>query len=95
MATTTTADRGDARTLARAAVGLGLLSIILFFGLGFAIGDWWFVVAFVVGIAAVVAGWMARSRAGADHRRLATIGLVLGAIPVVWFVVYMIVAAIF
>ena len=94
MVSTTTTGRRDAGTLAKAAVGLGILSIILFFGLGFAIGEPWFVLAFVVGIAAVVVGWMARTRAGTDSRRLATIGLVLGAIPVVWFIIYKIIAAI-
>ena len=95
MASTTTAGRGDAETLAKAAVGLGVLSIILFFGLGFAVGDWWFVIAFVAGIAPVVVGWIARTRADARSRRLATTGVVLGAIPVVWFIAYMIIAAIF
>ena len=94
MVSTTTTGRRDAGTLAKAAVGLGILSIILFFGLGFAVGEPWFVLAFVVGIAAVVVGWMARTRAGTDSRRLATIGLVLGAIPVVWFIIYKIIAAI-
>ena len=95
MVSTTTTGRGDTGTLAKAAVGLGILSIILFFGLGFVVGDWWFVIAFVVGIAAVVVGWMARTRAGTAHMRLATIGVVLGAVPVVWFIAYMIIAAIF
>ncbi len=94
MAVSTTSRDDNAGMLAKAAVGLGILSIIAFFGLGFTVGDWWFVVAFVIGIAAVAAGWVARKRAG-DQRRLATIGMVLGAIPVVWFLVYIIVDAIF
>ena len=94
MAASTTTSRGDARTLANASVALGILAILAFFVLGFAAGDWWFVVAFVIGVAAVVTGWIARNRPGNDHRRTATIGIVLGAIPAVWFVVYMIVASI-
>ena len=94
MESTTTAGRGDTGTLAKVAVGLGILSIILFFGLGFAADTCGWLVGFVVGIAAVVVGWMARTRAGTDSRRLATIGVVLGAIPVVWFIAYMIIDAI-
>ncbi len=94
MAASTTASRGDARTLAIASVALGILAILAFFVLGFAAGDWWFVVAFVLGLAAVVTGWIARKRPGSDHRRTATIGIVLGAVPAVWFIVYMIVASI-
>ncbi len=94
MEASTTASRVDARTLANASVALGILGIVAFFVLGFAAGDWWFVVAFVIGVAAVVTGWIARNRPGNDHRRRATIGIVLGAIPAVWFIVYMIVASI-
>ena len=93
MATSTTASRGDARTLANVSVALGILAIVAFFGLGFFASDWWFVVAFVIGVAAVVTGWIARNRPGNDRRR-ATIGIVLGAIPAVWFITYMIVASI-
>ena len=88
-----TASRGDAGTLANVAVALGILAIIAFFGLGFFVGDWWFVFAFVFGVAAVVTGWIARTRSGNDRRR-ATIGIVLGAIPAVWFTVYVIVDSI-
>ena len=88
-----TASRREAGALANVSVALGILAIIAFFGLGFFAGDWWFVVAFAIGVAAVVSGWIARTRPGNDRRR-ATIGIVLGAIPAVWFIVYMIVAAI-
>ncbi len=94
MAASTTASRGDARTLANVSVALGILAILAFFVLGFAAGDWWFVVAFVIGVAAVVAGWIARNRPGNDHRRTATIGIVLGAIPALWFIVYVIIESI-
>ncbi len=94
MEASTTASRGDARTLANVSVALGILAIIAFFGLGFAVGDWWFLVAFLVGVAAVVTGWIARNRPGSDHRRMATIGIVLGAVPAVWFIVYLIVDSI-
>ena len=97
MAQDVTADNRSAGTLAKAAVALGVLAVIAFFVLGFFVGDWWFVVAFVIGAAAVIAGWVARKRAPVDpsEPRLATIGLILGAVPVVWFLVYMIVTAIF
>ena len=94
MEASTTASRGDPRTLAMASVALGILAILAFFVLGFAAGDWWFVVAFVIGVAAVVTGWIARNRPGNDHRRRATIGIVLGAVPAVWFLVYVIVDSI-
>jgi len=94
MAASTTASRGDARTLANVSVALGILAILAFFVLGFAVGDWWFVVAFVIGVAAVVTGWTARNRPGNDHRRTATIGIVLGAVPAVWFIVYIVVDSI-
>jgi hypothetical protein len=94
MESTTAAGREDTGTLAKAAVGLGILALILFFGLGFAADTWGWVVGFVAGIAAVVVGWMARTRARTDSQRLATIGIVLGAIPVVWFIAYMIIDAV-
>ena len=94
MAITSTTGRQDAATLAKASVGLGVLAIIAFFGLGFVVGGWWFVIAFAIGLAAVACAWVARQR-NDGHRPMATIGLVIGAVPVVWFVVYMIVAAIF
>ena len=94
MEASTTASRGDAKTLANVSLALGILAIVAFFGLGFAAGDWWFVVAFVIGVAAVVTGWIARNRLGNDNRRTATIGIVLGAVPAVWFIVYLIVDSI-
>ena len=97
MAVDVTAGDRTAGTLAKTAVALGVLAVVAFFVLGFAVGDWWFVAAFVIGAAAVIAGWVARKRPLVDpgDRRLATIGLILGAVPVVWFLVYIILAAIF
>ncbi len=97
MSETMPARREASEPLAKAALAAGILAAILFFGIAFAFGDWWFVVALVVGAIAVVLGWLARTRAttAPSDRRLATIGLVLGGIVVVWFLVYVIVASIF
>ena len=93
MDTTTVATRGDARTLARTALALGISSIVVFVVLGF-IADWFFVVGFVIALAAIITGWIARKRPGDEHRRIATAGMLLGAVPFVWFIAYMVVAAI-
>ena len=97
MAVDAIAGDRSAENFAKASVALGALAVITFFVLGIAVSDWWFVIAFVIGVAAVITGWLARKRlpSNAGDRRLATIGLILGAVPVVWFVVYMILAAIF
>ena len=91
--TTTTGTRADGRSLAKTALGLGIVSIIVFVALGFLV-DWFFVVGFVIAVAAVITGWIARKRPGDDHQRMATAGMLLGAVPFVWFIAYMIVAAI-
>lgn len=89
-------ERREGDVLGKAALAAGILAALGFFGLGFALGDWWFVVGLVFGAIAVVLGVMARRRfASGPDRRMATIGLVLGAIIVAWFVAYMILAAIF
>ena len=93
MATTTTASRADGRSLAKTALVLGILSIIVFIALGF-VEDWFFVVGFVIALAALITGWIARKRPGNGHQRMATTGMLLGAVPFVWFIAYMIVAAI-
>jgi hypothetical protein len=92
MESTTITGRGNPEMLAKVALGLGILAVVLFWGLGLAADSWW--TGFFVGIAAVVVGWIARARAGAESRRLATIGIVLGAIPVVWFAGYIIIDAV-
>jgi hypothetical protein len=87
--------RQDGMSRAPFALFLGALSAVGFFGLGFAVGGWWFLIALVIGGAAVVVGVPARRRAVTkSERRVATVGLVLGAVVVAWFVIYMAVAAI-
>ena len=95
MTTNAAATRDQSEVLSKVALGLAILSIIAFFGLGILVGDWWFVVAFVIALAAVVIGWLARNRPQNANRRMASLAIVLGAIPVAWFVVYMIVVEIF
>lgn len=81
--------------LAKASLAAAILAVVGFFGLGFAFEGWWFVVGLVLGAIAVVLALVARRRPiGPSDRRLATIGLVLGAIIVLWFLVYMVIAAI-
>ena len=93
MSETMDVARERSEPLAKAALAAGILAAATFFGLGIAVGDWWFVVGLVLGAVAVILGWVARTRAatGSSDRRLALIGLVLGAIVVVWFLVYVIV----
>jgi hypothetical protein len=93
---TPAADQMDAGTMAKVALGLGILAVVGFFGLGFAAGGWWFVVALIIGLVAVGAGYRARSSdLPRSERRMALAGIVCGGLVVVWFVLYMIVAAIF
>ena len=82
--------------LAKVSVALGVLALVAFIGLGFTVGDWWFLLGAAIGLVAVALGWTARKRltVGASQRRLATVGMVLGAIPLVWFCAYMLVDAI-
>ena len=86
MATDSRASEG----LARAALIVGVLAILTFIGLGF-VEDWFFVLGLVIGVIGVGLGLAARRRAPS---RMATAAVVLSAIPVVWFIVYMIVDAI-
>lgn len=95
MSNTIAEGREERTPLAKGALAAGVLAVLAFFGLGLGFGDWWFVVGLALGAVAVVLGWMARQRSSASDRRLAMIGLVLGAIVVVWFVTYVIVASIF
>ncbi len=76
--------------LARAALIVGVLAILTFIGLGF-VEDWFFVLGLVIGVIGVGLGLAARRR---TPSRMATAAIVLSAIPVVWFIVYMIVDAI-
>ena len=84
-------DNGD--TLAKAALAVGVLAAVGFFVLGLAVGGWWFAIGVTLGAVAVVLGLMVRQRPDTtpSNRRLAVIGLVLGAIVVAWFVIYLVV----
>ena len=82
---------------ANASVALGVLALVALVGGMFVVqaisdGDRWYVPGAAIGLAAVGLGWTARKRlaAGAPGRRLATVGMVLGAIPFVTFCVLVI-----
>ncbi len=92
-----TVERSNADSLARTAAALGVAAVLVFFIGGIAISDVFWLIGAIVGLAAAVLGWMARNRPSVDaaDRRLATIGLGLGAIIVVWFLVFLIGDAIF
>jgi hypothetical protein len=74
----------------RTALGLAVISLLLYIGGGFAFGGVFWVLGPVVGLGAIVLGLAARRNGGG---REATIAIVLAAIPVLWFVAFMIVAA--
>ena len=74
----------------RTALIVGVVSLLLFVGGGFTVGGVFWVLGAVVGLVAIVLGVSARRNGGG---REATIGVVLGAIPAVWFAAFMIVAA--
>jgi hypothetical protein len=74
---------------------VGVLAIAVFFGLAFAFGDWFFLAGAALGVVGVALGLRARTVApDRSERRRATFGIVLGAVPLVWFVAYMVVTAI-
>ena len=81
--------------LPKLALAAGVLAALAFFGLGFIFEEWWFVLGLALGAVAAATGWMGRQRSSGSDRTLATIGLVLGAIVVIWFATYMIVSTIF
>jgi hypothetical protein len=83
------------RPLALGTLAAGVLAVASFFGLGFALQGWWFVVALVFGVAAIALGVPARraSPKGAPGRRMATVGLVSGGAIVAWFAIFMVVSA--
>lgn len=90
------AQNRDSGTLAKGSLAAAVLAAIAFFGLGFALEGWWFVIGLVLGAIAVVLGVVARRRPLAtSDQRLALIGLILGAIIVAWFVLYIVIDAIF
>jgi hypothetical protein len=74
----------------RTALVLAVISLLLYIGGGFAFGGIFWVLGPLVGLAAIVLGVAARRNGGG---REATIAIVLAAVPVLWFAVFMIVAA--
>jgi hypothetical protein len=72
------------------ALMMGVASLLLYIGGGFTVGGIFWVLGPLVGLAAIVLGVAAR-RKGGGHE--ATIAIVLGAIPVLWTVAFLIVAA--
>ena len=74
----------------RTALAVAALSLVLFIGGGFTVGGIFWILGAVVGLGAVVLGVAARRNARA---REATVAVILGAIPVVWFAAFMLVAA--
>jgi drug/metabolite transporter (DMT)-like permease len=79
------ASQGRRNSLSLAALVCGVVGILVFF-LGGPILDLWPVGALIGAVAAAL-GFAARKREP-EGRKLALIGLVLGLIVVVWFVVF-------
>lgn len=77
--------------LSLAALVCGVVAILVFFVGGPALDDLWPVGALIGAVAAAL-GFVARKREPAG-RKLALIGLVLGLIVVVWFVVFILLVA--
>jgi hypothetical protein len=75
---------------ARTALMLAVASLLVYMGGGFTVGGIFWVLGPLVGLSAVVLGLAARRSGGG---REATIAVVLGAIPVLWTVAFLIVAA--
>ena len=76
------------------ALGLGIAAFVVYWGLGLATEGWGWIAGAALGVVAVIVGVAARRDAEASDRRRATIGLVIGAIPVVWFLGYVVVDAV-
>lgn len=74
----------------RTALVLAVVSLLLYIGGGFTLGGIFWVLGPIVGLVAIVLGVDARRKGGG---REATIAIVLAAVPVLWFVAFMIVAA--
>jgi hypothetical protein len=85
--TVTRAPGGHGRT----ALALAVVSLALYVGGGFTVGGIFWILGPLVGLTAIVLCVAAR-RNGAG--REATVAIVLGAVPVLWFAAFMIVAAI-
>jgi hypothetical protein len=73
----------------RIALTLGVASLLLYIGGGFTIGGLFWALGPLVGLAAIVLGVAARRKGGG---REATIAVIVGAIPVLWTVAFLIVA---
>jgi len=78
-------------SLPNVALALGIAAFVIYWGLGLATDSWGWLVGAGLGVIAVIVGVAARKDADASDRRRATIGLVIGAIPVVWFLGYLLV----
>ena len=74
----------------RIALMLGVASLLLYIGGGFTIGGLFWALGPLVGLAAILLGVAARRKGGG---RDATTAIILGAIPVLWTVAFLIVAA--
>ncbi|MEO5634700.1 hypothetical protein [Gaiella sp.] len=74
----------------RAALALGTVALLLFVGGGFAVGGIFWLLGSVAGVIAIIVGVVARRQGGGTE---AIVGVILGAIPALWFASYMIVAA--
>ena len=74
----------------RKALILAVVSLLLYIGGGFTVGGIFWVLGPLVGLGAIVLGLAARRNGGG---REAAIAVVLGAVPVLWFAAFMIVAA--
>ena len=74
----------------RTALILAVVSLLLYIGGGFTFGGIFWALGPLVGLGAIALGLAAR-RKGAG--REATIAVILGAIPVLWTVAFLIVAA--
>ena len=85
--TVTRADSGHERI----ALMLGIVSLVLYIGGGFTIGGIFWALGPLIGLGAIVLGVAARYKGGG---REATIAVILGAIPVLWTVAFLTVAAV-
>ena len=72
------------------ALVLAVVSLLLYIGGGFTVGGIFWVLGPLVGLAAIVVGLAARRHGGG---REAITAIVVGAIPVLWTAVFLIVAA--
>ncbi len=84
--TVTRADSGHERI----ALTLGVASLLLYIGGGFTIGGIFWALGPLVGLGAIVLGVAARRKGGG---REATVAVILGAIPILWTVAFLIVSA--